>query len=964
MWTSFRAQIAACASHGHAIDTTCTACIEPLQRAADCYAHDFLAGFMLDDCPDFSEWQQFHTEELRASFASVLDRLIAIYQTQEGYGTAIDFAHRRLQLDLMHEPAHRMLMRLFALAGQRSAAVRQYKECQRILAEDLNIAPSAETTALHEAIRTRQFPTADLPKSSLSPSPTPRSEATNKPHHNLPTQTTSFVGREQDVDAICQLLTTDDDCRLLTLIGPGGIGKTRLALRVAQTLIEKFDSSQEIIPRWDGIYFIPLASVADETDLVSAMANAVGYSFRGSDNPQSQLIEFLRPQTILLVIDNFEHLLDGATLLSSLLMAAPNLFLLVTSREALDLSEEWLYPIGGLSQPVEGATSAEIAANNAVKLFVERAQQVQRGFSLTAEISSAVVHICRLVDGMPLGLELAAAWTDTLTVAEIANEIAENLDILASDLRNIPERHRSLRAVFEQTWRRLTQVEQQTLRRLAIFRGTFTREAAQEVTNTSLTDISSLVHKTLCRYQAGRYDIHELLRQFAFSHLTEIEESSLQAQHGRYFSRLLATEQQAIMTAAEPDMLQTITDDFDNILAAWRYLSAKVQGGNRVAYHADLLKQYVPVLSAYFDRRSMFWEGDRIFQQALLAIQHMRESEVGNDSTLNALYYLLRIEQIGIRMHLGHYHEAKQMLLQLLPEMRVSANTQQLAKALTYLGPAHMRVGEYAAAEQFLDEAIRLYQQLDLQLESTIPLINLGLVKARCEEYEAARSYYQRAVAYYEAVSYATGLARCLSNIGSTFPGKEEIHEAISYYEQALRIARRSNNRLWIAIILTNLGDCAYTLGHYQEARTKFADGLAIFRELREIRWITVTLADSSFLLIALNELHDATTNLIESLTLAKEFQLIGDGLQALAGSALLLEHQQQFGPAVTIANYVVGDSRTRSTAYETCEQVLERLGDRMTKATFTDAEFHGNSMPFDLIMPYAIQTLKQSLSS
>lgn len=967
----FQVAIAGALSHAHEPAESCLHCLPILQRAVDIYADEFLVDMQLDDCPEYMEWQRFKAEELRHACAAALDLLVGFLQAVARYDDALPYARRRLALDLMHEPAHQMLIRLFALAGQIPAALRQYDECKRILAADLGITPTAETMALYEAIRTRNFPTQNLtaatqPPVSLQQTPPPQS-LDDRPRHNLPTPTTTFVGREHEVETICHLLVNNAECRLLTLLGPGGIGKTRLALRVAQTLFEQAGSITGNYTQqdgaWEGIFFVPLAAVADESDLIGAIANAVNYSFRGSDDPQTQLIEFLRPQSLLLVVDNVEHLLDGAPRLSVLLQAAPQVSILATSRETLELPEEWLYPLGGLVAPQSDAPLAAIAENHAVTLFVERAKQAQRGFALTPETTQPIVRICQLTDGMPLGLELAAAWVNTLTVTEIADEIAENLDILASDRRNIPERHRSLRAVFEQTWRRLTTVEQQTLRRLAIFRGTFTREAAQEITETSLAQVSALVHKTLCRHQAGRYDIHELLRQFAFTHLTTAEAAELQNRHSQYFGQLLRTQATAMWTASEPEMLQTITADFDNILAAWRYLSTKLQHNEEVA-SALRMQDYIPALAAYFDRRSMFWEGQRTFQQALSTVVQLRRGSGNENSAHEALYFQLRVEQIGINMHLGHYHEAKEQLLRFLPELRAAASSKQIADALTYLGPAHMRVGEYVAAEQFLEEALARYEQLGLPLASTVPLINLGLVKTRREQYEAARSYYQRAILQYEEVGYAHGLARCLSNLGSTFAGKENAPQAIAYFEQAYAIAKESDNRLWLAIILTNLADCAYALGDYPLALEQFDAGLAIFRALREIRWVAVTLADSSFLLMALNELTTATTYLLESLTLAQAYQLIGDGLQALSATTLLLERLQQREAAVTIAAYVLDDHRARSAAHERCAQVVARIRKRLDKAHLDEAEFRGRSMPFELIVPHAIQILEQSQPS
>ncbi|RIK37336.1 MAG: hypothetical protein DCC55_24640 [Chloroflexi bacterium] len=958
-------------THHHTDGILCRQCIDALTEAAALYRDDFLTGLTLAGCSDFDEWRAFQAERLRRTFAGLIDKLVQTHEQLGAYETAIQLARRRLAADNTDEPIHRDLMRLYALAGQPAAALRQYEECVHMLDAELGIAPADETVALYTAIRTRRFPgnvteaknarlTSDHPvtlSSDQPVTPSPSDPILPSPaakRHNLPVQGTPFFGRQDEVDAIRQLLMGRAECRLLTLIGPGGIGKTRLSLQVAQTQIE--DDQTRLA---DGVYFVPLAAVVDKADLVGAIANAVSCVFHGRDEPQTQLEHFLRPKKLLLVVDNFEHLLDGAQLLPALLKSAPELLLLVTSREALELPEEWLYPLGGLTPPSGVETLAEFNTNAAVQLFVQRARQVDARFALSAQNATHVVRICQLVDGMPLGLELAAAWVGTLNVDEIADEIASNIDILASDLRNIPERHRSLRAVFEQTWARLTAGEQRMLRRLAIFRGAFTREAAQQVAGVSLLDISSLVDKSLCHRYTGRFGIHELLRQFAFEHLDEDEKSALFAQHSRYFGELLASHQPSIMTAAEGAMVRTIADEFDNILAGWRYLLNTIQQKGATEESDRLLGGYVPVLAAYFDRRSLFWEGRRLFEAAISILNEAPSKRTAeNGATYEALLQL-QIERAGMGMHLGRYQEAKEILLALLPVLRTGTNRRQLADALTYLGPAQMRLGEYVEVERYLEEAVHIYEQLGLRLASTWPVINLGLVKSLREQFDEARAYYQKAVEIYEEVGYATGLARCLSNIGSTYVGAVNVNQAVGYYERAYEYAKESNNRLWLGIILNNLAECAYKRGAYHESKEQYAKSLVLFRELNEMRWVTISLADASFPLIALDDLETVAGNLRESLQVAQQYQLVAEGVQALAATALLLHRRGQLAPAVAVATHVLADARSRSEARNYCQKELYTLAGEMPEADYAAAQFRGNSTPFGLMVQSALESLE-----
>src|SRR3712207_1580304 len=324
----------------------------------------------------------------------------------------------------------------------------------------------------------------------------------------LPPQPTTFVGREAEVAALTRLLA-EPDCRLVTIVGPGGIGKTRLALQVAARAAPAYA---------DGVAFAPLQDVPTAELLVGALAEAVGCPLSGRDEPQDQLLAYLRDRELLLLLDNAEHLLDGAEFVGELLAAAPRLQLLVTSREALNLQEEWRYPLAGLEVPAVGQGRG-VEACSAVALFVERARRVRRDFALEAE-REGVVRICRLVGGLPLALELAAAWARTLPCAAIAEEIAGNLALLATSARNVPERHRSVRAAFDQSWQHLSWEERAVYARLAVFHGGFRRAAAERVAGATLPVLATLLDKSLVRYEAdGRYHLHELLGEYAAEQL-------------------------------------------------------------------------------------------------------------------------------------------------------------------------------------------------------------------------------------------------------------------------------------------------------------------------------------------------------------------------------------------------------------------------------------------------------------
>jgi predicted ATPase len=389
-----------------------------------------------------------------------------------------------------------------------------------------------------------------------------------KSNHNLPPQSTPFIGRVREINKIVGLID-DPACRLITLVGSGGMGKTRLALEAVRQIITR-EISESPPTFANGAYFIALQSVKSHELIASTIAETIGFSFRGQDNPQAQLLDYLRDRQLLLILDNFEHVLEGADLMGDILQVAPNVQLLVTSREALNLQEEWVWHVKGMRFPDVNQVD-EIEKYSAIKLFIERAQRVQRDFVPERE-QACIIRVCRLVGGMPLAIELAATWLKRLTCADVANEIERNLDFLTTRMRNVPERHRSMRAVFEHSWNLLEQDEREVFKQCAIFRGGFRREAAESVAGASLFTLSSLVDKSLLRVTpTGRYEIHELLRQFAEEKLDETAgaKESTHDRHCEYFADYLHVRQDNSRNAHQVEFMEEIGADIENARVAW-----------------------------------------------------------------------------------------------------------------------------------------------------------------------------------------------------------------------------------------------------------------------------------------------------------------------------------------------------------------------------------------------------------
>jgi predicted ATPase len=558
-------------------------------------------------------------ERLRQLALHALHELVDYHTAQGEYAAGIDACTRLLQFDPWREDAHRQLMLLLALSGQRSAALAQYDICRRVLDEELGDEPSEETTALRERILADEF--AGQHEAALSQAAGTPQTPVRPPVYQLPVPPTPLVGRMTElIQASAQLL--NPTCRLLTLLGPGGVGKTRLALEVAHTCAATDDRPSPFV---HGVYFVPLAALAapDAVDdvLATTIASVLQIPLSGPETAAIQVLQYLRGKAVLLVLDNFEHLMAGASFVSSLLQSAPSLKILVTSRERLNVRGERVVELDGLAFPPQQrlASVSALEQFSAIQLFVQTAQSTTPNFVLTEETTSAVLRICQLVGGLPLAIELAATWTRMLTCSEIADELAQNLDFLNSATPDLPPRQQSLRAVFASSWGLLAPPEQHVLQQLSIFQGSFARAAATAVTGASLPALAALVDKTLVRRansensRETRYELLAVLRQYAAEHLEATGETAATAsRHATYYLALLAGLAADLRGRGQQAALKQISGEIDDVRAAWRWAVTQ-QDHRAMARAADSLFHFYYI-------RSWFAEGAAVFEMAAQAL--------------------------------------------------------------------------------------------------------------------------------------------------------------------------------------------------------------------------------------------------------------------------------------------------------------------------------------------------------
>lgn len=890
-----------------------------LAEAVALYRGDFMTGYFLDDCPEFEAWLVREQEGWRRQVTELLERLIAYHARQTEDDQALFFTRRWLEIEPWRERAHRYLMTLLARQGERAAALTQFETCRRVLADELAVEPAPETVALYEQIRsgklsqragepeskgeTENSPVPPrLPTPPPSPAPDPLTSSVAVALHKVPTPTTAFIGREEELAKIAAYLN-DPGCRLLTLIGPGGIGKTRLAIQAAWQTIPPAEDTPRF---YDGVYFIPLDSLSSAEFLVPTLADALDFSFYSGTDPTRQLLNYLREKRLLLVLDNFEHLLAGTDLVAEMLRHAPGLKILTVSRERLNLQEEHLLPIQGLKVPENQRvvrSPAALQAYSAVQLFLQRAQAVNPNFTLTEADKPCIIQICRLTEGVPLAIELAAAWLRLLSCQEIAGEIEQNLDFLTTSLRNVPERQRSLRAVFDYSWRLLTEEERRVFRQLAIFRGGFQFEAARKVTGAALPLLLALVDKSLLRRaETGRYTRHLLLWQYADEKLDEIpaEKEQVQALHSSYYAAFLQQQESRLKGGQQRESLAEIGAEIENIRLAWRWAIENSQ--------VAVIQLAVESLFHFYDMHSWFEEGAEAFALAatILAGEHpdtgFSNSPISNLQSPIVLGKLLA-RQGWFTFQLGQHEQAEKLLHQGLDLLRQAgpAALGETVFPLNYLGAVYRHLGHYEAAQKYLQESLAACQETGDNFGLTVALNILGQVAYLQGDYTEAQRFCQESLSLKQMLGDRRGATFSYNYLGQVAYALGEYPAAQTFFEESLAICQEIGDRRGIALCLNYLGDVVQMMGEDQGARQLYTESLAIFKEIGNqwgiiSAWIKLGLAAGK-----LDEPVTARAYLSEALKLAQDSQAIPLVMDALVGWAALLVKEGQNEQALEI---------------------------------------------------------------
>jgi predicted ATPase/DNA-binding SARP family transcriptional activator len=746
-----------------------------LQQCIGLYRGDFLADSWRINNPDFEAWIQTTRESLRTPARAAMAQL-ALHLLQAGAaGQAIARARQAVAFDPLHEASQRLLMLILARTGERSAAIAQYDLFRRTLQSELAIEPDAATRSLYEQICAGNL-LVHLPTIAIAPEtlasgsadlPQRPAIAPARPVWNVPVPLTPFFGREAELSLISSRLQ-QPTYRLITILGPGGTGKTRLALQVATANRPAFRH---------GVCFVSLIDIASAPELTGAIVDALGLPRLGNTPLVQQLQSYLHERELLLVLDNLEQVPDAAELLADLLRQAPGLLILATSRRRLGMQAEDVVLIHGLAMP-DGADLARCGASPAVQLFVDRARRVDKHFALDAQTAAPILHICRLVDGLPLAIELAAARVRLRPCAEIAHELADGLASLAADWPDVPVRHRSISAMFDQARQLLRPPEQLALRGLAIFHAGCTFAAARSILGVTPALLAGLVDQSLLWLTTtGRYVQHNLLWQYAREKLRAetTEFSHLQAVHAAFYAEFLQAQAALLRGPQELQAMVAIHADIENIRAAWFWAIEHAQ--------LTVLDRATRSLFHYYDMHGDYAGGEQLFAAAQNMIERFAPPSHELPGRLLACRGLFAIHQ-------GDYSRAETLLQQSMALLATAHNAHERFYPLQYLAALDCLLGRFAAALPRLEASLELAENGGDLWECAYGLMTLGLWHALVGEHQRARECYEESLQKFNLIAEQRHAGRTMGLLGATLYVLGQIDQARHYLQAGLRRLR------------------------------------------------------------------------------------------------------------------------------------------------------------------------------
>ncbi|MEN8171798.1 MAG: BTAD domain-containing putative transcriptional regulator [Chloroflexota bacterium] len=938
-----------------------------LEQALEIYKGDFLSNVDISS-ERFEEWLYAKRETYHRAAIWACIILSENYIRQKSWQPALAIAYRQISLEPWVDEGHRQVIKMLIMTGQPGAAIEHFKKFSKDLADEIGVDPQPETKRLYDDIKNGTWNAESL------------SQRIRRFH--FPTDFSPFVGREEDLTQIIRWLEAPH-CRLISLVGSGGVGKTRLA---TQASIRISENQKVDFPA--GIYFIPLEEVITLDGFISNITKALDIPIVPGETLKSALLKHLRKKKLLLVFDNFEHLMPMKDLVMSILQSAPGVKIIITSREHLGFQAEWILSVYGLPFPqsldVENPESFP-----AVKFFIQSVRRIQPGLSnALAQKTEAIIRICQLVEGLPLALELAANWVPVLSFTEIAAGIGQGIGIMQTNNLDVPERHRSMETVFDYSWALLPPRHQELLEHLSLFSGEFDRQAAEIIANASLSGLAALVQKSFLHRSTvtGKYHIHPLLKQFARKRLAarekqkeESESSLVRQRYSQYYLGQIIQQKDDLMLRNSWQDIKKHQAELPHLHQAWRW----------AVEHRDFetIGQSSTALAVIYLHLGLYSDGFAVLDMAIANLRNLMQqeddpapdlkrtlgrllvetagfwsflNEIGKSEELaqeaweigqeTADFYIQMKSQYWIgnaRFYLSEISESMEHIKkidQILqnPDLEGSAGEKALAQMFLRdaVGKVSLFSGDYAVAEDNLIAAVnqfRFYDNALLQAYSLLSLCNLYLKRFY---FDLAHQKIEQAQKIFDQEQYPRGHGHLLFTRGELYVSLGDWKRSFEYFQQSNDISDSISENLNFPLYHNQLGLIFAGQNDLLQAQQHFERSVHISRALNQ----KLEEADSTYGLGIVAEksgdIKKAEKHFHDSLTIKNTLALFIPPLESLAGLARLAllddtdeNINESLGYVEEILAYLEKSPRLEgiifpTEIYLTCYQVLKAAGD------------------------------------
>lgn len=764
--------------HAHNSVSHCETCLDALRQACSLYQGELLAGVMLSNAESFVEWLLIERERLHQRALIAFHHLTEAELARGDFVAAQRAAQRQLALEPWRESAYGQLMIALACQGQIQAAFKQFDQCRAVLDEELGIAPSAELRSILSDIHDNKYAPA-----IASPSRTPQQHRQG----NLQAASSPILGRTDELVSIIDLLA-NPEARLITMLGAGGIGKSSLAQAVGLQVQASYP---------DGVWFVSfVANHAGE--LASTIADTLGITIHDKAREGQQLADTLREKRLLLILDNFEDVLDDALDVAELLSATKHLKLICTSREPLELREEWLFPLGGLTlPPMESTVSAEsLTQFSSAQLFVQRAKQAAPAFHLNDENAFAIANICHFVNGSPLGIELAAAWIRRQTPSELLATMFESPDVLHTKRRDVPMRQRSMRRIFQYSFDGLEPEQQTLLSQLSLFSGPLSAEQVKAIMGAPRFELAELVDKSLLQIDGATYRMHPLMRQFSAEMLSDSDPIITAFSH--HFLSWTAQQFTSFIGADSQQAAVKFTLNYENVLRAWHIALGQSDLSALLHAHEALVNFWI--------RRGRLGEGIEHFESTISSL-HAQSADPSKVAILQA-------RQAGMLVMVDRYDEGLAVAQTALDHI----DPAQAGWAWLFLGVGNWQIGKREQARDIYKHAVTAFQAdaNDHGLGRTLVFVGIGFMQF--QELDSAHQQYLDALACGRKAGDALCEIDALVRLGILTLRKKALTEARYWLEKAQALCARCNDMYFNAVVHNVLSELAIAEGKFAEA--------------------------------------------------------------------------------------------------------------------------------------------------